>query len=38
MAAPVMDQQRLADLQNVIRGDIEAGLYHGAVIKVMRGE
>jgi len=33
-----MDQQRLADLQNVIRGDIEAGLYHGAVIKVMRGE
>ena len=36
MASPEMDQQRLADLQNVIRADIKAGLYHGAVIKVAR--
>jgi CubicO group peptidase (beta-lactamase class C family) len=34
MASPGMDQQRLTDLQNVIRADIKAGLYHGAVIKV----
>src|SRR4029077_11367628 len=31
-----MDQQRLAPLENVIRADIKAGLYHGAVIKVAR--
>jgi CubicO group peptidase (beta-lactamase class C family) len=31
-----MDQQRLAHLQQVIRSDIQAGLYHGAVIKVAR--
>jgi CubicO group peptidase (beta-lactamase class C family) len=31
-----MDQQRLAEVQNVIRSDIKAGLYHGAVIKVAR--
>ena len=36
MASPGMDQQRLAELQNVIRADIKAGLYHGAVIKVAR--
>src|SRR3984893_15249112 len=36
MASPGMDQQHLADLQNVIRADISAGLYHGAVIKVAR--
>jgi CubicO group peptidase (beta-lactamase class C family) len=29
-----MDQQRLADVANVIRADIKAGLYHGVVIKV----
>jgi CubicO group peptidase (beta-lactamase class C family) len=29
-----MNQQRLAEVQNVIRADIKAGLYHGAVIKV----
>jgi CubicO group peptidase (beta-lactamase class C family) len=32
-----MDQQRLADLRQVIAADINAGLYHGAVIKVARG-
>jgi CubicO group peptidase (beta-lactamase class C family) len=31
-----MDRQRLADVQNVIRADIKAGMYHGAVIKVAR--
>lgn len=36
MASPGMDQQRLADFQDVIRADIKAGLYHGAVIKVAR--
>jgi hypothetical protein len=36
MASPGMDQQRLAELQNVIRADIKTGLYHGAVIKVAR--
>src|SRR5277367_7162666 len=36
MAVPGMDQQRLTDVQNVIRADIKAGLYHGAVIKVAR--
>jgi CubicO group peptidase (beta-lactamase class C family) len=29
-----MDQKRLADMANVIRADIKAGLYHGVVIKV----
>jgi CubicO group peptidase (beta-lactamase class C family) len=32
-----MDQARLAQVQDVIRADIKAGLYHGAVIKVARG-
>ena len=32
-----MNQARLAQLQDVIRADIRAGLYHGAVIKVARG-
>jgi CubicO group peptidase (beta-lactamase class C family) len=32
-----MDAQRMALLQDVIRADIRAGLYHGAVIKVARG-
>lgn len=31
-----MDQARLAQMQEVIRADIRAGLYHGAVIKVAR--
>jgi CubicO group peptidase (beta-lactamase class C family) len=37
MVSPGLDQQRLADLDNVIRADIKAGMYHGAVIKVARG-
>jgi CubicO group peptidase (beta-lactamase class C family) len=32
-----MDQARLAAVEDVIRADIRAGLYHGAVIKVARG-
>jgi CubicO group peptidase (beta-lactamase class C family) len=36
MASPGMDRQRLDEVQNVIRSDIKAGLYHGAVIKVAR--
>jgi CubicO group peptidase (beta-lactamase class C family) len=32
-----MDQGRLAEVREVIRADISAGLYHGAVIKVARG-
>ncbi|MEO6186283.1 MAG: serine hydrolase domain-containing protein [Steroidobacteraceae bacterium] len=32
-----MDKTRLALVQDVIRADIKAGLYHGAVIKVARG-
>ena len=36
MAPLGMDQQRLGELENVIRADIKAGLYHGAVIKVAR--
>ena len=32
-----MDQGRLAEVQETIRADIRAGLYHGAVIKVARG-
>jgi hypothetical protein len=31
-----MDRQRLAEVQTVIRADIKAGLYHGAVINVAR--
>jgi CubicO group peptidase (beta-lactamase class C family) len=37
MTASTMDQRRLEHLQGVIRSDIAAGLYHGAVIKVSRG-
>src|SRR5258708_24868110 len=36
MASSGMDQQRLTDLENVIRADIKAGMYHGAVIKIAR--
>src|SRR5713226_5715413 len=36
MTSPGMDQQRLTALGNVIRADIKAGLYHGAVVKVAR--
>src|ERR1035437_661484 len=36
MASPGMDQERLAELEYVIRADIKAGSYHGAVIKVAR--
>jgi CubicO group peptidase (beta-lactamase class C family) len=32
-----MNQVRLAQLQESIRADIRAGLYHGAVLKVARG-
>ncbi len=32
-----MDQARLDEVQDAIRADIRAGLYHGAVIKVARG-
>lgn len=32
-----MNQTRLAEVQETIRADIRAGLYHGAVIKVARG-
>jgi len=32
-----MDQGRLGEVQEAIRADIRAGLYHGAVIKVARG-
>jgi CubicO group peptidase (beta-lactamase class C family) len=37
MTAATMNAQRLSQLQDVIRADIGAGLYHGAVIKVARG-
>ena len=37
MGAANMDSSRLEDLQAVVREDIAAGLYHGAVIKVARG-
>jgi CubicO group peptidase (beta-lactamase class C family) len=37
MTTVTMDAQRLSQLQDVIRADISAGLYHGAVIKVARG-
>jgi CubicO group peptidase (beta-lactamase class C family) len=36
MTADNMDARRLMQLQDVIRADIAAGLYHGAVIKVAR--
>jgi CubicO group peptidase (beta-lactamase class C family) len=32
-----MNPQRLDHLQSVVRADIKAGLYHGAVIKIARG-
>ena len=32
-----MNPQRLDHLQSVVRADIAAGLYHGAVIKIARG-
>jgi CubicO group peptidase (beta-lactamase class C family) len=32
-----MDQSRLAQVEETIRADIRAGLYHGAVIQVARG-
>ena len=32
-----MDIQRLGQIENLVRADIAAGLYHGAVIKVARG-
>jgi CubicO group peptidase (beta-lactamase class C family) len=32
-----MNSQRLEHLQSVIRADIKAGLYHGAVLKIARG-
>jgi CubicO group peptidase (beta-lactamase class C family) len=32
-----MDKTRLALVEEVVRADIKAGLYHGAVIKVARG-
>jgi CubicO group peptidase (beta-lactamase class C family) len=35
--ASKMDQSRLAQVQDSIRADIAAGLYHGAVIQVARG-
>jgi CubicO group peptidase (beta-lactamase class C family) len=35
--ASKMDQSRLAQVQETIRADIAAGLYHGAVIQVARG-
>ena len=37
MGAANMDPRRLEDLEAVVREDIAAGLYHGAVIKVARG-
>jgi CubicO group peptidase (beta-lactamase class C family) len=33
-----MNQTRLAQVRELLRADIGAGLYHGAVIKVARGE
>ena len=37
MSGKSMNRERLEHLQSVIRADIKAGLYHGAVIKVARG-
>jgi CubicO group peptidase (beta-lactamase class C family) len=37
MSEAKMDAARLEHLQSVVKADIAAGLYHGAVIKVARG-
>jgi CubicO group peptidase (beta-lactamase class C family) len=37
MTAATMDQRRLAHLQGVIKAEIAAGLYHGAVVRIARG-
>jgi len=37
MPAASLDPQRLEHLESVIRADISAGLYHGAVLRVARG-
>jgi CubicO group peptidase (beta-lactamase class C family) len=37
MTEPTMNAQRLQHLEAVIKADIAAGLYHGAVLKVARG-
>jgi CubicO group peptidase (beta-lactamase class C family) len=37
MSSMNLDKDRLARLHDVVRADIKAGLYHGAVIKVARG-
>jgi len=37
MPVASLDPQRLEHLKSVIRADISAGLYHGAVLKVARG-
>jgi CubicO group peptidase (beta-lactamase class C family) len=37
MPAASLDPQRLEHLESVMRSDISAGLYHGAVLKVARG-
>jgi CubicO group peptidase (beta-lactamase class C family) len=37
MTEPSMNAQRLQHLEAVIKADIAAGLYHGAVLKVARG-
>ncbi len=37
MSATIMNADRLQHLQAVVKSDIAAGLYHGAVIKVARG-
>ena len=37
MTEPTMNAQRLQHLEAVIKTDIAAGLYHGAVLKIARG-
>ena len=37
MTEPTMNAQRLQHLEAVIKADIAAGLYHGAVLKIARG-
>ena len=37
MTEPTMNAQRLQHLEAVIKADIAAGLYHGAVLRVARG-
>ncbi len=37
MSETSMNADRLRHLQSIIKSDIEAGLYHGAVLKVARG-